>query len=765
MKRFSIGLFAALFALAGAWIVVRAGGAREKRDASPSPAQQVYSGAMSEDSAELTAIEPPSLRQTLDDFEGPGAAAPTSSGHDTRLSVRVVARETREPMAEIDVRLWTNTWNLDESVVPMSDELPDPSRGLAGDSLRTDADGRVSFAVEAAVPYALDVYTSLRGRRVEQELEPLRRGEIREHEIEVETAYDLTWRGRVLDSATGGSIADARIVLTEIDTELDEQGITVDASTELDATTSAADGRFSLAAPSWLNRLALVVDAPGYSTGFVRPSDARENESDELEVKLDRPATLEVRVVDGVSPPRRRVRITIEAWYRDALLRPESRAPTRFEATTDETGVALLGPLPPGVKLSAHFEELSGEDRVRRFEDHLTLAPGEHRTYEVELVRGARVHGVVRDQFGTPCATTRLWLVTLPEPVENGFLYDRSRWRGLDESWVPAFTTTDEDGRYAFEDVPAGWTGIAPADLPLDSAVLLADRCAPAVTSFMVEADAETEVDLRVERGLYIAGRVVGPKGDPQPGSVIHCLGPSAWIRLETETDEAGRFRFGPLVEGQYGLSAEPGWHAVFATNSASVLTRAGESDVSVALRAGGVLTARVIDRSGAGEEPAFWLQLRQPADPNLGPWRWRAIYNFVDGILELWQLDPGVYDLLVSNDHGEFAVARGVVVKEDERTPCTDLIFEPSGRVEIECRVPADSTEVPVHHVRARFEDYEFFTDQNSRALEHGFDAPPGAIEIEIVLRDEQGPEHTHREIIDVSAAQRCHVVVPLDF
>jgi hypothetical protein len=762
LKRFSIGFVAALLALGAAWFLIKVGAERER--ASPSPARPPSANVASGDPAVLTAAELLAARHAVAESSRPNAAAPSSSTTDARLDVRVVARETGEPMAAIDVRLWTKAWGLDESLVPVSDDLPDPSRGLAGDSLSTSADGRVSFEVEAGIPYALEVCPWLRGRRLKQELEPLRSGEVCELQFEVETAYDLTLRGRVLDRATGGSIAGARIVLKEMESDYDESGVLVDTSTELDATSSAADGRFSLAAPSWLSGLGVLVDAPRYATGFVLPSVVLEDEGAEFEVELDRPASLEVRVVDDATPPRRRVRITIEAQPWDTPFRRASWAPLRFAATTDEVGLALIDALPPTIELSAEIEELSGEDRVHWFRDQVTLAPGEQCVYEVKLVRGARVHGTVSDQFGAPCKKTRLWLFPLPERLDGGFFYDRSHRTGSYESSVPAFTTTDEEGHFTFEDVPAGWTGIAPADLPVDSAVPLADRCAPAITSFMVEADADNEVDLRVERGLYISGRVVGPRGDARPGSGLQCLGSTPWSFFEAEADEAGCFRLGPLVRGEYGISAQPA-DDVFTTSSTKVVAQAGGSEIRVPLRAAGVLTGRVIDRSGEGREPEFTLTLRRPADPRLEPWRWRARWNYVDGDFELLQLVPGVYDMLVSNDCGAFAVARGVVVRENERTPCPGLILEQGGRVEMEYRTPAGASEVPSRHVQALFDGIEIFNDWGSRGLKPAFHAPLGTIEIVVVVSDDEGHERTHRESVDVAAAQVHRVVVPLDF
>lgn len=164
----------------------------------------------------------------------------------------------------------------------------------------------------------------------------------------------------------------------------------------------------------------------------------------------------------------------------------------------------------------------------------LELSPGETLDgLEITLQRGAEISGVVRDLTGQPVANV---LVTV-EPT--------------------AFTRTTGEGRFEL-------TGLEPG---LRSVVAKDDGGRRAEQEVAVSAG-NTELELILEGGTEVAGRVRTPTGEPVPAADVTLLDPSSQRpSLAAETDAAGRFVLAAVPRGTYQILVQregflPAFHA-----------------------------------------------------------------------------------------------------------------------------------------------------------------------------------------------------------
>ena len=120
------------------------------------------------------------------------------------------------------------------------------------------------------------------------------------------------------------------------------------------------------------------------------------------------------------------------------------------------------------------------------------------------------------------------------------------------------------------------------------------------------------EVTVRLTPGHVLAGRVVGPAGEPVPSvavsmqSVLPAGVAADWpsTHASTYTDSDGRFRVESLGDGEYAIVV-PRVPGLFAPNS-PVRARAGATNVVVALHAAAAATITVTDARGAPVEGAL---------------------------------------------------------------------------------------------------------------------------------------------------------------
>jgi len=175
----------------------------------------------------------------------------------------------------------------------------------------------------------------------------------------------------------------------------------------------------------------------------------------------------------------------------------------------------------------------------------------------------ARLAGrVTLEGTNAPLADARVLLVFAPRRMPQ---------RPMLPIGPPPQATTDQDGRFAFPRLRPGEyrielqrTGYAPLDEP-----------GQGHTIELADGQAIDNLQLQMQKGAVIAGRILGPSGEPQ--AYVHVMalrrmeGPRMPPRLipapmqgMQQTNDLGEFRLAGLPPGEYFVSAAPNMQSPF---------------------------------------------------------------------------------------------------------------------------------------------------------------------------------------------------------
>ncbi len=642
--------------------------------------------------------EPRVDRGVVEPAAPPAPAAAASPSTWTGVRIRVVAEEDGKPVANVRVR----ARNDDEK---QSWKEVKRSHGVVNEEPITGADGVAELELPSGTPYEIHVrydgeHTVVAKRTVDPALAA---GEVREISISLRLQPDVVMHGRVIDRETNAPIADARVGLSR-----DWKRLIAGEEQRTDR-----DGRFVLAARSERNAI-FGVRAAGYEPALVPPMNGHETPETALEIALSPVATVRVTVRDSGGTPMPGLRVTFEtAMYRFgrpdgmSLLRAGRSGNATFAATTDAGGVAFLADLPPRMPLEGAL--LRGREQLLRAPEVLTLTPGESRAIEWRLGSGCTIHGIAREVDDRPAADLEILLETAwaPRPIQFEPFSSRPR----------RATKTDAEGHFAFADVGPGnwWIGPAPAKRTVPK-IVEADAAAP--TSHVVTVApglARLDVEIRVHRGLTIEGLAVDPAGTPTSGAMIMLTRPTDKLFAYEHVDE-GRFVLGPLEPGEYELRAQS--HGEF-VSSEPVTARAGDRDVVLRMRAGGVLRGTVVDKATGKAGPASVVV--RPHTPD--DWAFSHPSANEKGVFELPGLAPGLYDIAASTSNGQAGIVRDVEVAAGE-TRDVRIEVEPGARVRVRYEGPWPSCNLTV-----LVGEVIVSADGIEKGTERLFDAPAGAV------------------------------------
>jgi len=347
----------------------------------------------------------------------------------------------------------------------------------------------------------------------------------------------LTVTGHVVDTDTRNPIVGARVVSGEY---------------QLLGETSGPDGSFQLHNVSpffdWMTVAAL-----GH---MVRVAHLGLDESLPVEVAL-KPGgrTLQGQVVDDQDNPIEGV--SVYYWYwGDHTGRTDQ---------TDREGRFLLS----GISASAQRVCVTVQHRdyvpISVFSQDLGGAPIKEVVYRMQP--GAIVMGQVMTQSGRH----------LLSGVKVAWGQQRSR------SWLFPDVFTDVDGRYRLTDVPLGPNLV----------VASSDEFAPATQQIDSEPGYMMEVNLALEPGQDIAGRVVDPNGKPitRARVLVDDWNGLQTFERDTVTDNNGNFvlhQMPPtsitLVAGKDGYLCRRGIHVVNGNNDDIVLQLAPSRTIQVSI-------------------------------------------------------------------------------------------------------------------------------------------------------------------------------------
>jgi len=560
----------AAFALLARWVLVR----DEPTAATPAP----HAVAEAPIRAREALAEPgreSAGRVELADVE-PSPAAPRDSSAMERLEpapdeallrVRVVSRESGSPIAGIKVQLTDQEFKGVGAWVPRA-------RARPNEIPRTDDGGWAEFLVPEGKEWGV---VAIDGEGAWGHVPALARGEIYETVLRVAREEEIVFFGRVVAVEDGAPLAGASVHLHS------RRGARA-------PVLSGPDGVFELRG----NGVARI-QATGFAPVLFHLAEGHASVADVFEVRVQRAASVVawVRNPAGAPVPGAQVSLSTSEIH---LILPEtlhlfgmSEVPgiRDWTATADDNGRCSLEDLPPLVPLTLELRMAGAPPQP---EPALNLQPGEEREIRLSAGGGIELRGLLVDQHGRPVVDQGILLLRPEAPLEFQTLI----YGGEDPL---AESRTDTQGRFTIPDVRAGTWLIGPApenSFGRDGEQPEEERIAHRAFPIEVGTVSPQEILLRVDRGLYIRGRVVDPKGDPAQASVLALPEQELLLGIAfTAEVEEGAFVLGPLLAGRYRLTASG---SVGDAESEPVLAESGDRDVLLRLRIGGRVEGQVVD-------------------------------------------------------------------------------------------------------------------------------------------------------------------------
>lgn len=282
------------------------------------------------------------------------------------------------------------------------------------------------------------------------------------------------------------------------------------------AATTDAQGRAVIGGLAAGDHVEVMVRAPGFSTATTSLVAALDGPAHT--VPLSTLLSLAGRVVDegGLPLEGAQVRLTPRVEVVTATGSGMSSGQPRM-AQTGKDGTFRFGELERG---SAFFEA-SAPNRVPVAEELSISAADQLEGREVVLLPGTKVTGVVRTVEGTALAQARVNL----------------GWSGA---------ATDATGRFELVGVPFGWS-----ELMVAAQGFRTHRRE-------VEITAETTLEVELEPGLRVAGRVIDSAGEPLVGVEVRPQFTSGYYRSRAvQTDPSGAFALVDLEPGEVRFIVE----------------------------------------------------------------------------------------------------------------------------------------------------------------------------------------------------------------
>lgn len=471
-----------------------------------------------------------------------------------RLDIELLSEEDGEPMKAMRLLLET-TLGSDFPDVSYNQPAVAAHKGTPWRILLSDLHGRATFSVPAGIDLVLHVWDEIDSDlRKTLAIPRLMELEERDLALEFRTRPDTPlhirvyprWRERgEFQGAVVSVMSEGRTMRS---TKTDKSG---------ECWTWSQSGRGDY----------LYVEAPGFTPVFA-PVSTGDFESSAVQViQLLASGTFWFEAISSAGLPLPDVVCTVLIEPQELVqMRHKVKIPgesLRIHGTTNENGSLQLS-----VPVQAEF---SIEIRcpwglvLRPQEKFCSYINGDD-LYSFEASDMLRLEGTLSNQGGEAVAGKTMWAVPADMPgrriltcmdcADLKFPFGDPK-HGLWKSKTAA------DGRFLFSKIPEGTYLVGPSpectksDLNDCGASGNSQSMAPLGTTIQVFPGGTNHIDLVIDQGLYLTGRVVDSSGDPRQGALVRIAHPQlVGARFESLTTAGGVFRFGPLKRGNWRIVA-----------------------------------------------------------------------------------------------------------------------------------------------------------------------------------------------------------------
>ena len=332
------------------------------------------------------------------------------------------------------------------------------------------------------------------------------------------------------------------------------------------------------------------------------------------------------------------------------------------------------------------------------------------RGLELKLRPSARIVGTVRDQDGEPVGGAIVigW-------TNKGGAYSMSTLLGPRPR-----TKTDRDGRFEVDGLEGGSVGLTVAS---------GEHQTLHLSGLDVPPGEVLEIDIEIEKGIFLRGTVRSSKGQPLPDvwiSLVNPDSPQSFV-ARTKTDGVGQYEFRTLPSGRFDLVAtSPTGRKV----SKSILLEEGEQTTDLDFPPGVVIRGLIFDGSRNPVRGAIVDLVATDSEPSTARDRVRSD---VEGRFVFDEVSPGSYQVSVAR--AGFAPHSQVVEVGAEPIGDLEIVLDPGaslvGRV-------LGTRDTELHQVEIRV----LGLPRQGPRLHPGYDGgyridnlPTGEIEIEAVI------------------------------
>jgi hypothetical protein len=261
----------------------------------------------------------------------------------------------------------------------------------------------------------------------------------------------------------------------------------------------------------------------------------------------------------------------------------------------------------------------------------------------------------------------------------------------------------------------------------------------------IVAGQADSDLVIHVDRGLFVSGRVLAPAG-AQLGEGFVVLDDHARALAVFEPWNAdGTFVIGPLLSGTVTLTANS--HSGHA-QSEGVVAEAGQKNVVLQLRSGGSISGRVLDEEGRPVESSIVLSGHGAGADGMQTSVVESNKEF-----EFAGLDPGLFGLVAWTVDGRAAVLDDIDVAAGSAVKGVELHVVPAGHVRIRYVGPDRNGFVEVTRGSIQVASGGFARDVPTVLV-----APPGMVRIRLLTSE---THHILERTVEVKVGETSEVTI----